>query len=78
MRYLIGIIFGILIVFNWSSVKSLFDASIGRQGHQLGQTMEPAGVNGNASPAPAVPAPTQNLDLSDNVEERLKAIAAGK
>ena len=78
MRYIIGIVFGILIVFNWSSVKGLFDASIGRQGHELGQPLEPAGAKRNDSPAAALPATAQNLDLSDSVEERLKAIAAGK
>lgn len=31
MRYLIGIVFGFLIVFNWSSIKTYFDKNIDEQ-----------------------------------------------
>ncbi len=31
MRYLIGIAIGLVIVFNWSSIKSYFDKSISEQ-----------------------------------------------
>ena len=31
MRYLIGIVLGLLIAFNWSSIKSYFDQKIDEQ-----------------------------------------------
>lgn len=71
MRYIIGIVVGILIVFNWNSVKSMFDNSIAKQGQELTQPM------GESSKATEVaPGPAQNLDGA--VEERLKAIASEK
>lgn len=31
MRYIIGIIVGILIILNWGSIKTLFDAKLAKQ-----------------------------------------------
>jgi hypothetical protein len=68
MRYIIGIIVGIAIVFNWSSIKTMFDSSISAQGQ----------VTKTESNKAAPPAPVQEQDLSGVVEDRLKAIASGK
>lgn len=38
MRYLIGIVFGLLIVFNWSSIKSYFDQKIDEQAGVISAT----------------------------------------
>lgn len=35
MRYLIGIVLGLLIVFNWSSIKTYFDKNIDQQAEVL-------------------------------------------
>lgn len=35
MRYLIGIVLGLLIVFNWSSIKTYFDKNIDQQAEAL-------------------------------------------
>jgi len=38
VRYLIGIVFGLLIVFNWSSIKTYFDKNIDQQAGALGSS----------------------------------------
>lgn len=43
MRYLIGIVFGLLIVFNWSSIKSYFDKQIDEQAGAVSVTNKPDG-----------------------------------
>lgn len=67
MRIILGIILGILIVFNWSSVKSLFDSSLASQSG----TGDKPGAVAPAQPAPVVPA-AQPKSLSETVEQRLK------
>lgn len=44
MRYLIGIVFGLLIVFNWSTIKSYFDKQIDEQAGAVNITNS---LNGN-------------------------------
>lgn len=69
MRLIIGIIFGILIVFNWSSIRKIFDSSL------ASQSQKPDTVN--AAPAQAAPAqPVIPQSLSGSVEQRLKEAAA--
>lgn len=45
MRYLIGIVFGLLIVFNWSSIKTYFDKNIDQQAEVLINTNKPEATN---------------------------------
>lgn len=45
MRYLIGIVFGLLIVFNWSSIKTYFDKNIDQQAGSIGSTNKVEVVN---------------------------------
>lgn len=82
MRYIIGIVVGILIVFNWNSVKSMFDNSVAKQGQELTHSSSIASgkapTDESSKAAQVSPEPTQNLDLTGTVEERLKAIASGK
>ncbi len=73
MRIILGIILGILIVFNWSSVKSLFDSSLASQaggGDKSGATTP-------AQAAPVAPVP-QPQSLSESVEQRLKEAAGNR
>jgi len=71
MRLIIGIIFGILIVFNWSSIKELFDSSLASQAK---------GADKTESVAPSQPAVQQQMpqSLSGAVEQRLKDAAADR
>jgi hypothetical protein len=71
MRLIIGIIFGILIVFNWSSIKELFDSSL------AGQTKGP---DKTESVAPGQPPVQQQIpqSLSGAVEQRLKDAATDR
>jgi hypothetical protein len=69
MRLVIGIIFGILIVFNWSSIRKIFDSSLASQS-QKADTVNAAAVQA----APAQPVMPQSL--SGSVEQRLKDAAA--
>lgn len=69
MRLVIGIIFGILIVFNWSSIRKMFDSSLASQSQQADTV--------NAAPSQAAPAqPAMPPSLSGSVEQRLKEAAA--
>lgn len=68
MRYIIGIIVGILIVLNWGTVKSAFDTSLQKQA----QETSPAKAAAEPAKAP------EPIDLNGAVEGRLKDIAAGK
>lgn len=74
MRTLIGIVIGILIVLNWDSIKNTIDNAMTKQGAPV--AAQPYEAQGMDKPVEAMPAPSQ--DLSGTVEERLKAIAAGK
>ena len=47
MRYIIGIILGIVIILNWGSIKDYFDAKLGQQ-----PTAEEAAAPVAAQPAP--------------------------
>lgn len=51
MRYLIGIVLGLLIVFNWSSVKTYFDKNIDQQAGSIG-TINKAEVGNQTSQQP--------------------------
>lgn len=50
MRYLIGIVLGLLIVFNWSSIKSYFDTKIDEQAGNLSSVSKTEGVDQIAQP----------------------------
>ena len=80
MKIIIGIVLGIVIVFNWSSIKSYFDNSLAMQGSEVsGKTAEgppKKDVPPNSSSSPSEP--TKSLDLNAVAEQRLKDIAAGK
>lgn len=73
MRLIIGIVLGILIVFNWSTIKGYFDSSLSGQ-------QQKAAAPEAASPATAPKAPElpQPKDVGGAVEQRLKDIASGK
>lgn len=47
MRYIIGIVVGIVIVLNWGKVKNLFDTSLAQQ--------QPAAETAAAAPPPPPP-----------------------
>ena len=72
MRLIIGIIFGILIVFNWSSIKELFDSSLAGQAKGAEKTESVA--------PPSQPAVQQQIpqSLSGAVEQRLKDAASDR
>ena len=75
MRMILGIILGILIVFNWSSVKALFDSSLASQsggGDKAGATAPASG-----QPVPVMPS-AQPQSLSESVEQRLKDAASNR
>lgn len=73
MRLIIGIVLGILIVFNWSTIKSYFDSSL--SGQQ--QKVTPTEAASPSAPQKA-PEPPQPQDVGSAVEQRLKDIASGK
>ena len=63
MRYLIGIVFGLLIVFNWSSIKAYFDKQIDHQATSL---------SGQSSTQPsAQSAPAPQADKSNSMKQDL-------
>ena len=73
MRLIIGILLGILIVFNWSKIKDLFDSSLSQQSQK---NEAPA-----AAPTAPVAAPVQNAlpsSISGAVEQHLKEAADRK
>ncbi len=77
MRLILGIIVGVLIVFNWSSIKSYFDSSLAKQGVEATEkAASPAKADG-AAPAPP-PEAAKPMNLNDITEQRLKDIASGK
>lgn len=79
MRFVIGIIVGIIIVFNWGTIKAMFDSSLTKQGTEISSDKAGATNNQTAKPASAQPAPpAEPKDINAAVEDRLKAIAAGK
>lgn len=71
MRLIIGILFGIIIVFNWSSIKELFDTSLAGQAKSAEKT---------EAVAPSQPSVQQQMpqSLSGSVEQRLKDAAADR
>lgn len=79
MRLIIGIVIGVLIVFNWSTVRELFDASLVVQSSgKVEATEGPAAI----SPSPqlfATPVqPAQPASLSSMVDKQLKDAADRK
>ena len=81
MRMIIGILVGILIVFNWSSIKSYFDSSLSKQGVEASEkSAEKSADKAPAKADTAAPAaaPAKPMDLNAATEQRLKDIAAGK
>jgi hypothetical protein len=81
MRMIIGILVGILIVFNWSSIKSYFDSSLAKQGVEAtDKSAEKSADKAPAKAGAAAPAaePAKPMDLNAATEQRLKDIAAGK
>ena len=76
MRIIIGILAGLLLAFNWSTVRGWVDHSLDRptKGPATDAVVVPAvGSPGAAAPAPSV----KPVDLGGAVEGRLKEIAAG-
>ena len=69
MRMVIGIILGIVIIFNWSAIKNLFDSSISNQVQK--EESQP-----NSSTTTTTPA--KPISLSDTVEQHLKDAANNK
>lgn len=74
MRLIIGIFFGILIVFNWSSIKNMFDASLAEQAVSV-ERPEVAAPSQAQQPFVQQPMPQS---LSGAVEQRLKDAAANR
>ena len=76
MRLIIGIIIGVLIVFNWATIRDVFDSSLaGASGGKSEAPEEsvPPTVDSPATAAPASPTPpVQPSSLSDMVEQQLK------
>jgi hypothetical protein len=84
MNIIVGIVIGILIVFNWSSIKNYFDGSLAKQGVEVNEkssSSKPSQekVDGGASlnTAPAQDS-TKPKDLNATTEQRLKDIVLGK
>ena len=73
MRLIMGIVLGILIVFNWSSIKIMFDSSLAEQATSAEKTNSAAPAQ--VQPQPAVQ-PQTPQSLSGAVEQRLKDAAA--
>ena len=81
MGIIIGVILGILIVFNWSSVKSWFDSSLSNQSQSTGKleappSQPPAQVAPPPAQLPVQAAPAPQQSLADSVEQRLRDAAA--
>jgi hypothetical protein len=75
MRTLIGIVIGIMIILNWDSIKNTLDNAMAKQGNSVAA---PAKETQAVAEKPAETEAAKAQDLSGAVEERLKAIAAGK
>lgn len=60
MRYFIGIAIGLMIIFNWSSIKTYFDKQIDEQAGQAATASPEKTQNAPAQPKPAAP---QKQDL---------------
>lgn len=79
MRMIIGILVGILIVFNWSSIKSYFDNSLAKQGVESSdKAADKSAAPAKADTTAPAAAPAKPMDLNATTEQRLKDIAAGK
>lgn len=71
MRLIIGIIVGVLIVFNWTTIRDMFDSSIAKQSGQQTETAKGGDDNGNAAAQPPLQ-PPQPQSVSGMVEQQLK------
>ena len=60
MRYFIGIAIGLMIIFNWSSIKTYFDKQIDEQAGQTATAPPEKAQNVPTQPKPAAP---QKQDL---------------
>jgi hypothetical protein len=76
---IIGILIGIAIVFNWSTIKRVFDGGLGTANANApaAAVTSPPPASTAATQLPA-PAPDAHGDLARATEQRLKDIAAGK
>lgn len=66
VRYLIGIVLGFLIVFNWSTIKSYFDKQINEQ---AGGTSVTNSTNGHVQSFKSGQAETPNPAKNDLFKE---------
>jgi hypothetical protein len=74
MRLIIGIVLGILIVFNWTGIKHMFDSSLAEQAMSVERPEAATPVQGQQ------PVVQQQMpqSLSGAVEQRLKDAAANR
>lgn len=84
MNIVIGVVIGILIVFNWSSIKTYFDGSLAKQGVEVNeksssskQAPEKVDDGARLNPVPTQDS-TKPKDLNAATEQRLKDIVLGK
>lgn len=77
MRLIIGIIVGVLIVFNWTTIRDMFDSSIAKQSGQQGETSRGDDAKSKAAAQPPAP-PPQPQSVSGLVEQQMKAAAERK
>jgi hypothetical protein len=77
MRMIIGIIVGVLIVFNWTTIRDMFDSSIAKQSGQQTEAGKGGDDTGRAAAQPPAP-PPQPQSVSGLVEQQMKAAAERK
>jgi predicted negative regulator of RcsB-dependent stress response len=80
MRLIIGIILGVLIVFNWTTIRDMFDSSIAKQSDQQTDTSKSIDGKGEAAVNPPAqqPQPAQPQSVSELIEQQMKAAADRK
>jgi hypothetical protein len=82
LRVFLGILIGIAIVFNWSTIRTFFDgAKQADASAPAAAATAPVPMPASTAAQPAIssgPAPNSHEDLSRSTEQRLKDIAAGK
>ena len=78
MRMIMGILIGIAIVFNWSTIKRVFDGGPGTATSSAAAAVAPAPASNTVAPPAPAPAADAHGDLARATEQRLKDIAAGK
>ena len=76
MRLIIGIIFGVLIVFNWSSIRDMFDSSIAKQSAQ--QVEKGKEIREGDDRTSQKESPQQPQGISGIVEQQLRNAADRK